>query len=43
MNEQQQTDRQSAGTWLSGEVRVPRQLLLAGGILLLILFGIALD
>lgn len=43
MNEQQQTDLQRAGEWLSGEVRVSRKLLVAGGLLLLILVGVALD
>jgi len=43
MNEHRQTDLQRAGDWLSGEVRVSRKILVAGGILLAILFGVALD
>ena len=39
------TDIQRAGEWLSGEtqIRVSRKILLAGGILLLVLLGIAID
>jgi hypothetical protein len=43
MNDHRKTDLQRAGEWLSGEVRVSRRLLVAGGILILILLGIALD
>ena len=43
MNDHQQTELQRVGEWLSGEVRVSRKLLVTGGILLLVLFGIALD
>lgn len=43
MNEHHKTDLQRAGDWLSGEVRVSRKLLVAGGLLLLILVGVALD
>ncbi len=42
MNEQR-SDLQRAGDWLSGEVRVSRMIIIAGGILLLILIGVALD
>jgi hypothetical protein len=43
MNEQLQTGLQRVTEWLSGEERVSRKLLVAGGILLLILLGVALD
>jgi hypothetical protein len=48
MNEQQQTalkrsDLQRAGDWLNGETRISRKLLVAGCVLLLVLFGVALD
>ncbi len=50
MNEQQhqpdvpqQTDLQRASEWLSGEVKVSRKILVAGGVLLLVLLGVALD
>ena len=42
-NEPGHGDLRRAGEWLSGEVRVSRKLLVAGGLLLLILFGVALD
>lgn len=39
------TDLQRASEWLSGEtqIRVSRKILVAGGILLLVLLGIAID
>lgn len=50
MNEQNQnatqhpkTDLMRLQTWLSGEVRVSRAVLAAGGVLLLIVAGVALD
>ncbi|MFQ6550683.1 hypothetical protein AADZ90_022335 [Aestuariibius sp. 2305UL40-4] len=45
MNEPQQTDQQDTGNWLSDqvEIRVSRMLLVAAGLALLVLVGIALD
>ena len=43
MNEPQQTNLQRAGEWLSGDVRVPRKVLVAGALMLLVFFGLALD
>ena len=45
MSEQPQTDLQRAGAWLAQEVeiRVSRRILVAGGLVLLLLAGIALD
>ncbi|WP_165390332.1 hypothetical protein [Thalassococcus sp. S3] len=48
MNEQPQNHQHPTGPvrlrdWLSGEVRVSRAILVAGGVLLLALVGIALD
>ena len=37
------TDLQRAGAWLDGEVRLSRKILVAGGLLVLVLLGIALD
>ncbi len=39
----QKTDMQRAGAWLNGEVQLSRKVLVAGGVLLLVLLGIALD
>jgi hypothetical protein len=43
MKEQNQTDLQRAGEWLSGEVRVSRKVLVLGGVVMLVLLGVALD
>jgi hypothetical protein len=37
------SDLQRAGDWLNGETRVSRKLLVAGGVLVVILLGVALD
>ncbi len=45
MNEPNRTDLQRAGDWLSGEieVRVSRKLIVAAGLVLLVLVGVAID
>lgn len=43
MNQHQPSGLERAGEWLTGEVRVSRKVLVAGGVLILILLGIALD
>ncbi|WP_349359292.1 hypothetical protein [Stappia sp.] len=48
MSEHQHTetgrsDLQRAGDWLNGDIRVSRKVLVAGGVLLLVLLGVALD
>lgn len=43
MNDQPRTDLMRLRDWLSGEVRISRAVLVAGGVLLLALAGIALD
>jgi hypothetical protein len=43
MNEQKQTDLERARTWLSGDVRVSRKALVLGGVIMLVLLGVALD
>ena len=45
MNEPQRNDLQRAGDWLSGqvEIRVSRWFLVAAGLAVLVLAGIALD
>ena len=43
MKETPRSDLQRVGDWLAGEVRVSRKVLVAGGVVILILLGIALD
>jgi hypothetical protein len=43
MNDRKRPDLQRVRDWLDGETLVSRKILVAGGILLLILVGVALD
>jgi hypothetical protein len=43
MTEPTRSDLQRVRTWLDGEVRVSRKLLVAGAVLILVLAGVALD
>ena len=43
MSEEPKSEFERLSEWLSGEVRVSRKLLLAGGVFALILLGIAFD
>ena len=44
MQEQKRTDLERARAWLSGDVRVSRKaLLVLGGVIMLVLLGVALD
>ena len=42
-NETPQSDLQRLSDWLNGEVTVSRKVLAAGAVILMLLFGVALD
>lgn len=43
MSDEGRSEVRRVSDWLSGEVRVSRKVLVAGAVLIAILFGIALD